>query len=174
MEKKEIINNLINFYKGIQNRCLIVDTNNSQGISKLALNVLIKEIENPLNVTFISPSDEYFKEVFPKLEDSIKLNTKYSIGKHKISFFKMEKTLVKKPPEETEILIVYPTDTIKEKDLVKIMEGSKKMKKAILLAKSVSEVNKNFKKFNPAFISLKPSHDTIYYNAMKQKLFDIK
>ena len=41
MEKKEIIKRLINFLKGITKRCLIIDTNNTEGMSKLALNILV-------------------------------------------------------------------------------------------------------------------------------------
>ena len=134
MEKKEIIKRLINFLKGITKRCLIIDTNNTKGMSKLALNILVKEFTNPLNIAIVSPSEKFFNE----------------------------------------ILIVHPIDGIKDKDLLKVLEGSKKMKKAILLADSINDVSKTFKKFNVDFFSLKPPEDVSYYDVMKQKLFDIK
>lgn len=174
MEKKEIIKRLIYFFKNITNRCLIFDTNNTNGMAKLILNILVKEFINPLNITLISPSNNYFNEIFPNSKDGIKLNTKYSVGRHKISLYKFEKSLVKNPPDDSEILIIYPTDEIKDKDLLKLLDGSKKMKKAVLLANSVNNVSKAFKKFNTDFLSLKPHEDTSYYDAMKQKLFDIK
>ena len=142
MEKKEIIKRLINFLKGITKRCLIIDTNNTEGMSKLTLNILVKEFTTPLNIAIVSPSEKFFNEIFPTAKDGIKLNTNYSVGIHK--------------------------------DLLKVFEGSKKMKKAILLADSINDVSKTFKKFNVDFFSLKPPEDVSYYDVMKQKLFDIK
>ena len=173
MEKKEIIKRLINFLNGITKRCLIIDTNNTKGMPKLTLNILVKEFTNPLNIAIVSPSEEFFNEIFPTAKDGIKLNTNYSVGVHKISFYLFE-TFVKTPPKNTEILIVYPIDGIKDKDLLKVLDGSKKMKKAILLADSINDVSKTFKKFNVDFFSLKPPEDVSYYDVMKQKLFDIK
>ena len=174
MEKKEIIKRLINFLKGITKRCLIIDTNNTEGMSKLTLNILVKEFTTPLNIAIVSPSEKFFNEIFPTAKDGIKLNTNYSVGVHKISFHIFEKSFVKTPPKDTEILIVHPIDGIKDKDLLKVLEGSKKMKKAILLADSINDVRKTFKKFNVDFFSLKPPEDVSYYDVMKQKLFDIK
>lgn len=174
MEKREIIKRLINFLKGITKRYLIIDTNNTKGMSKLALNILVKEFTTPLNIAIVSPSEKFFKEIFPTAKDGIKLNINYSVGVHKISFYILEKSFVKTPPKDTEILIVYPIDGIKDRDLLKVLDGSKKMKKAILLADSIKDVSKPFKKFNVDFFSLKPHEDVSYYDVMKQKLFDIK
>ena len=175
MEKKEIITQLINFFKNFTNRCMIFDTDKTKGVIKLILNILIKEFNTPFNITVISPSTEYFNEVFPNLKGNIKLGAKYSVGKHKISLYKFDESLVENPPSDSEILLVYPIDNIKTKDLLKILDSSKKLKKAVLLSNSyLDNVNKSFKKFNPDFISLKPHDDTSYYDIMKQKLFDIK
>lgn len=174
MEKKDIIKSLISFYKGITNRCIVIDTNNNDGISKLALKVLVKEIDTPLNVTFISPVKDYFNEIFPNFQEGVKVSTKYSLSQHKISFNIMDKSMIKDPPKDTDILIIYPCDNIKDKDIYKIMDNSLNIKKTVLISKVVEEPHKSLKKFDPIFISMKPSDNAVYYEAMKQKIFNLR
>ncbi|MGG7176055.1 hypothetical protein ACQPU1_00575 [Clostridium paraputrificum] len=174
MEKKDIIKSLIRFFTIASSPCLVFDTHNNEGMQKLSLKVLMKEVQAPLNISFISPSDEFFNEIFPNLKDNVKTGVKYTLGTHKISFYKLEKTILKKPPEGSEVLFFYPCDDMKEKDIIKMTDNCKTLKKVIFIGKSIPAPYKGLRKYNPIFISLKPSDETAYYESMKQKLFDIK
>ena len=174
MDKKDIIKSLIRYFTIASTPCLVFDTHNNEGMAKLSLKVLSKEVQAPLNISFISPSDEFFIEIFPNLKDNIKTGAKYALGAHKISFYRLEKTIIKNPPEEIQVLFFYPCDDMKEKDIIKMTENCKNLKKVIFIGKNISAPYKGLKKYNPLFLSLKPSDESAYYESMKQKLFDIK
>lgn len=174
MEKKEIIAKILDFLKSITKRIMILDSNHNNGMSKLIMNILVKENVTPCNIAFISPTDTYFNEIFPKTKETIKANTKYSIGTHKLSFHIFDKNIIKTTLEGIDMIIMYPIDSLKEKEITKFIDNNRKIKKLFLVATAMPEPTKTLSKITKEFISLKPSEDTAYYDVMKQKLFDIK
>lgn len=173
MDKKILIKPTTSFFKSYR-RCLLIDTNHNEGVPLLTFKILVKEISNPLNISFISPSEEYFNEIFPNLKGNIKTATKYSLGNHTLSFLKYDKTLIKNSAQEYDTMVFYPAEEMKEKEIFKIAEKNKSLRKFVIISHNMIEPSKVAKKYDPDFISLRSSDDTIYYSAMKQKISDIK
>lgn len=173
MDKKILIKPTISFFKSLK-KCLLIDSNQNSGVPLLTLKIISKELPDSLNISFISPSEEYFNEIFPNLNGNIKMATNYALGSHNLSFFKLDKLLLKHPPEGYDIMLFYPVDEMKEKEIFKLIDKNKSLKKFILISNSMLEPPKPTKKLDPTFISLRPSKDTVYYQSMKQKISDFK
>lgn len=173
MDKKTLIKPAINFFKNMK-RCLLIDTNNTPGIPLLLLKILVKENTEKLSIAFVSPSEIYFKEIFPKMENNIKPTSLYSLGQHSISFYVFDKTLLKSPPSNIDILFLYPLEGLKEKEVLKFNDNIQKVKKLVLISNSPIDKLKILKKLDPTVLSLRPSDDTAYYEKMKQKIYDFK
>lgn len=174
MDKKEIIKSLIKYFTASSSTYLFIDSDYNEGMPKLVLKVISKELTKPLNISFIVPSSKYFDEVFPKLTGNINVNSKYNLGIHKLSFNIMDKSLIKNAPQESEIIIFYPCDEMKDKELIKLAENCKSKRKVIFIANNTNSPYKGLNKYNPEFISLKSSEEGTYYANMREKLFNLR
>ena len=174
MDKKDLIKSLIKFFTVSHASCLSIDVNNDESVLKLILKVISKEIKSPINISFISPSEEFFDNIFPNSKGNIKTGSPYTLGIHTISFYKFEKNIMNNPPENTNILLFYPCNKIKEKDQIKFMDKCKNVQKTVFIDNNITEPYKGLKKYSSEFITLKESAETSYYENMKQRLFNSK
>lgn len=171
--KKELIEKLISFSKG-ESKLLLMDTNLTTGIVKLILKVLVNEIKTPQRIAFVSSHENFFSEVFAKTQSPIKKETPYLLSNHKISFFTLTSTMIKTPPSDIDIFIVYPIETLDEKGLIKFVDKSKSCKKIILINDNPENKLKGIKKLTPTFITLQDDVQTAYYNKMKSSITSSK
>lgn len=171
--KKELIEKLISFTRS-ESKLLLIDTNLTPGIVKLLLKVLVNELKTPERIAFISSHENFFSEVFAKTQSPIKKETPYLLSNHKISFYTLTSTLIKTPPSDMDIFILYPIETLDEKGLLKFIDKSKNHKKMILINDNPENKLKGIKKTHPIFITLQDDVQTAYYNKMKNSITSSK
>ena len=166
LNKKEIIEKLREFIKS-QNKLLLFDINGTGDIISLILKILVNDIKDPLNIGFISTSDEHFGEVFSRSSSTIKTNTDYHIGGHKINFYLYSKDLMKDSFSDKNYIIIYPCDDIKEKELIKFFSSHDNLNKVIFINKNSTNSYKHIKKLLPFVLSLKETANEKYWNMIK-------
>ena len=174
MDKKDLIKSFIHFFTVASASCLSVDTHNNTDVFKIILKVISKEVKDPKNISIVSSSEESFKDFLPSQNNTIQSNSSYKIGIHTVSFYKYDKSLAKSISENTNILIFYPCNSMKEKDQIKLMDSCKNVKKTLFLDKNLPSPFNSLRNCNSKFITLTPNATSNYYQNMKDKLFNIK
>lgn len=166
LSKKEIVDKFRD-YMVDSKKILLFDANGTQDVVKLLLKALVNDIKKPINIGFISTHQAHFSEVFSKNSSSIKTDTEYVLGGHKIRFFIYEKQMLKTPPNNIDFLIVYPIENIKEKDLVKLSTLCDNTRKIIYIIENSNDTFKHIKKLLPFEITLKESQGEKYYSMIR-------
>lgn len=169
LNKKEIIENLRQFIKN-QNRLLLFDIDGTSDIISLILKTLINDIKSPLKIAFLSTHQAHFSEVFGKSSTSIKVNTNYVLGGHKVNFHIYDKDMLKNPISDVDYLIIYPCENIKEKELVKLFSVNNLTNKVIFIIENSNDKFKHIKKLSPHIISLKENDTDKYWSAIKSAI----
>lgn len=167
LNKKEVIYKLREFMKSSK-RLLLLDVNNTDNIIDLILKILIKDIDQPISIGFLSTHQSHFTEVFSKSSSAIKTDTEYIIGTHKIKFYIFDKNFTNDSIKNIDYLIAYPIENIKEKELIKLYNNNSHLTKVIYVIQNSSEPFKNIKKLLPNIISLKESNKSSYWNFVKK------
>lgn len=152
----------------------VIDCYNNDTIAKLLLKILTKDYTLPTTISFICPSADSFEAVMPGQSKQIKIDTPYNLGQHKLKFYIYDKTFIKKTPNDSEIFIFFPFEKLKEKEIIKLCESIKELKKVICIANKIEKPEKKYGTFVPNFFSFKPDDSYTYYNGMMKKINDIK
>ncbi|MGL5149667.1 MAG: hypothetical protein ACRC7N_03725 [Clostridium sp.] len=171
--KNELIKHTISFLNGYF-KYLVIDCYNTASIPKLVFKILTNECKTPTNISFICPGIDYFDIIMPGQKNNIKIGTPYVLGNHKLYFYVYNRVFVKRPPTDSDIFILYPFETMKEKEVIKLCEKLPSTKKVICLSRTCEKPDKKFGEYLPSFFSLKPPEAYTYYNNMMQKLNDMK
>lgn len=171
--KKILIEKLISFTHS-ESDLLLIDTNSTPGLVKILLKVFINEIKTPKKIGFVSSHENFFTEVFSKNQITIKRETDYILSQHKISFHTLTSDLIKSQPNDIDIFIVYPIETLDEKSLLKFLDKSKKSTEFILISDDPEKKFKGIKKLKPTFITLQDDIQTAYYNKLKSNISNYK
>lgn len=172
-QKNEFIKHTISYIKGYL-KYYVIDCYNNDSVVKLFLKILTKDYEQPCTISFICPSSNYFEAVMPGQSKNIKTDTSYNLKQHKLKFYIYDKKLLKNPPSENEILIFYPFEQFKSKEVVKLCEGIKSANKIICLGNKLEKPDKKYGAFLPDFFTFKPDDSYTYYNGMMNKINNIK
>lgn len=173
--KKEFIKSAIDYINSFS-KCFFITTIDEIDVIKLLLNILSKEIESSKKIFVLSDNQKYLNSVFKNIETGVKLNTPYKIKQHMLFFNILDKKLLKSGPLDAEILIVYPYQNIKPKELAKYVSKCTSLQKLIILgnkfdrAKLPYEINI----LNVADFSFLPTHSSLYYKYMTSRLTDMK
>ena len=166
LNKKEIIEKIRDFMKSSK-RLLLFDINGTSDIISLILKIFINDIKQPIKIGFLSTHQAHFTEVFNKSSSSIKIDTDYVIGGHKIRFYIYDKEMLKNPIKDIDYLIVYPCENIKEKDLAKLFSANTFATKIFYIIENSDDDFKHVKKLSPHIISLKEDRNEHYWNLIK-------
>lgn len=173
--KKEFIKSAIDYINSFS-KCFFITTIDEIDVIKLLLNILSKEIESSKKIFLLSDNQKYLNSVFKNIETGVKLNTPYKIKQHMLFFNILDKQLLKSGPLDGEILIVYPYQNIKSKELAKYVSKCTNLQKLIILgnkfdrAKLPYEINI----LNVSDFSFLPTHSSLYYKYMTSRLTDMK
>lgn len=93
-----------------------------------------------------------------------------------LSFNVIEKNLIKNGPFDGEILIVYPYQNIKPKELAKYVSKCTNLQKLIILGNKFdrSKLPYEINILNVTDFSFLPTHSSLYYKYMTSRLTDMK
>lgn len=171
--KKELVEKLISFTHS-ESEILLIDTNFTPGIVKIFLKVFLTENKNSKKIGFISSHENFFSEVFSKTQTPVKKETDYILSNHKISFYTLTTALIKTPPSNIDLFIVYPLETLDEKSVIKFLDKSKDHKKVVLISDDPEKKFKSIKKLKPTLITMQDDIQTAYYNRIRSSISSSK
>ncbi|MGL4570942.1 MAG: hypothetical protein ACRCVJ_07750 [Clostridium sp.] len=173
--KKEFIKSTIEYINNFS-KCYFITTIDEIDVIKLLLNILSKEMESSKKIFLLSDNQKHLNNVFKNIPDGVKLNTPYAVKQHKLSFNILDKKLIKNGPLDGEVLIVYPYQNIKPKELAKYVDKCTNLQKLIILGHKFDKAKLPYEIsiLNILDFSFLPSHTSLYYNYMTSRLSDMK